>query len=322
MKNTIRLFAGPMSLEIVNAVINYSENKKPMGLIPSRRQIEYCGGYVNEWKTGDFLNYVNSKTDKVLFVRDHAGPSQGIKVDDGIKSMTCDINSGFNIIHIDPWKTCTSIDEGIAKTVSLINYCLSIDENIKFEIGTEAAIFPYTPEDLDKFLNSVSHQLGVNFNSVEYAVVQSGVEISGTKNIGKFDARRLRAMVSSVKKYNLMSKEHNGDYLSLDQIRQRVDCGLDSINIAPEFGVRQTRFLIKNCLIDNDEAINQCLKTKKYHKWIPANRKKNPPENLIVEVSGHYSFTKKPFVGAMSGYEKDFEKILFERFEEIHSAWE
>ena len=69
-----KLFIGPMSKEIVDAVIDYPA---PLGLIPSRRQVDHESGYVNRWVTETFCNYVRSKTDKVLLVRDHGGPNQG-----------------------------------------------------------------------------------------------------------------------------------------------------------------------------------------------------------------------------------------------------
>ena len=58
---TPRLFVGPMSREIVDIVIEYSKKKSPLGLIPSRRQIEHTGGYVNDWSTSDFSQHVKEK---------------------------------------------------------------------------------------------------------------------------------------------------------------------------------------------------------------------------------------------------------------------
>ena len=311
-----------MSTEIVDSVIEYSDNVNSMGLIPSRRQVEYTGGYVNNWKTPDFVDYVKSKTSNVIFVRDHGGPGQGLHDDDGINSILCDINSGFDIVHIDPWKTCKTIDEGIEKSINLINYCYKINRNINFEIGTEESIFPYTSEDLNKIIGSMESQLGEKFKKVKYAVIQSGVEISGTKNIGNFSQKRLKAMIGVVNKYNLLSKEHNGDYLSLEKIKERADCGLDSINIAPEFGVMQTRFLLEKGLIKTKDALKECLAANRYQKWIPKNYKNKAPERMIIEVSGHYSFSKKPFKNALKDdHRLEFKKILFERFNEIHSAW-
>ena len=47
---------GPMSKNIVDAIIDLSNRKKiPITLIPSRRQIDYNRGYVNNWNTKEFL---------------------------------------------------------------------------------------------------------------------------------------------------------------------------------------------------------------------------------------------------------------------------
>ena len=61
--------------------------------------------------------------------------------------------------------------------------------------------------------------------------------MSTRTNTGNFNKRRLKKFITVVKKYNLMSKEHNGDYLidSFD-VELRFQSGLDAINIAPEFG--------------------------------------------------------------------------------------
>ncbi len=93
MKET-KIFIGPMSKNIVDSVIEFSNNSGiTLGLIPSRRQVESDGGYVNNWKTLDFCEYVRSKTDKVLLVRDHSGPGQGYYEDDGIESFKNDCKS-------------------------------------------------------------------------------------------------------------------------------------------------------------------------------------------------------------------------------------
>ena len=73
-----KIFIGPMSKNIVDAIIDYSnDNNVHIGLIPSRRQIEFDGGYVNNWTTQEFCDYVKSKTNNILLVRDHSGPLQG-----------------------------------------------------------------------------------------------------------------------------------------------------------------------------------------------------------------------------------------------------
>ena len=72
-----------MSTNCINAVINISNKYNiPIQLIASRRQIDsddHGGGYVNNWSTEEFSNYVrkNSQQQFVFLSRDHSGPWQG-----------------------------------------------------------------------------------------------------------------------------------------------------------------------------------------------------------------------------------------------------
>ena len=44
----IKFFIGPMSKNIVDSIIEFQiESKNKVGLIPSRRQVDYNGGYSN-----------------------------------------------------------------------------------------------------------------------------------------------------------------------------------------------------------------------------------------------------------------------------------
>ena len=148
-----KLYIGPMSKNIVDSVCeNKDEN---IGLIPSRRQIEFDGGYVNDWKTKEFSSYVKSANPSVLIQRDHGGPMQGSLGDTGLVSFRQDILSGFDLLHIDPWKKTKDIEEGINETLKLIEYCLSINENSKFEIGTEQSIREFSPTELDYIFDRI-----------------------------------------------------------------------------------------------------------------------------------------------------------------------
>ena len=85
-----------MSKNVVDLVIEFNGD---FGFIPSRRQVDYQGGYVNNWTTGEFSTYVNGR---VPIERDH-GEGQGFKDDDGFESFLHDLTY-FDIIHMDPWK--------------------------------------------------------------------------------------------------------------------------------------------------------------------------------------------------------------------------
>ena len=63
-----KLCFGPMSKNIVDVIIEYSnKTETPVTFIPSRRQIEWNGGYVNNWTTKDFSEYVKSKANILLY---------------------------------------------------------------------------------------------------------------------------------------------------------------------------------------------------------------------------------------------------------------
>ena len=106
-----QFFLGPMTKNVVDCCIEYANTFNfPLTFIPSRRQIEYNGGYVNNWTTKQFVEYVRSKTNKIKIERDHGGAGQGFLYDDGMLSLTEDCKY-MDIIHIDPWKKYKNYEE-------------------------------------------------------------------------------------------------------------------------------------------------------------------------------------------------------------------
>ena len=52
-------------------------------------------------------------------------------------------------------------------------------------------------------------------------------------------------MVNLCKKYGFISKEHNGDWVSIDLMKEKFKLGLDCINVAPELGQIETKAILK-----------------------------------------------------------------------------
>ena len=300
MKET-KIFIGPMSKNIVDSVIEFSNNSGiTLGLIPSRRQVEYDGGYVNNWKTLDFCEYVRSKTDKVLLVRDHSGPGQGYYEDDGIESFKNDCKY-FDVVHVDVWKEHQSYESGLQATVDFINLGYSLNKNLTYEIGTEEAIRKFTHTEVSNLISDLKSLLPKEiYDKIKYVVIQSGTALQGNTNIGTYNSDRLKKMINIIKKTNLISKEHNGDYLTRNLLRNKFNTGLDSINVAPEFGQLETRVIIEE--IKNidvtllDELFDICLESRRWEKWVSPEF--NPLENKeeLINICGHYVFSDKRFV--------------------------
>ena len=85
-----------MSKNIVDSICEIDSTK--FGFAVTRRQVDYDNGYVNKWNTKNFYEYVKSKNSKIVLERDHGGPLQGTRVDNGLDSYKDDLNY-FDIIH-------------------------------------------------------------------------------------------------------------------------------------------------------------------------------------------------------------------------------
>jgi len=252
----MKYFIGPMSKNVVDAVIEHNGN---FGFIPSRRQVDYNGGYVNNWSTGEFATYVGGR---VPIGRDHGGAGQGYREDDGYESFLHDYKY-FDIIHIDPWKKYQKFEDGLEETLAVLNYIYNMNQSVMFEVGTEEAIRKFTADELDTLLRTLSEF--EFFDNIEYAVVQSGVglDLGKQTNTGTFDSNRLKEMVNVCKKFGKKSKEHNGDYLSSVEYKSRFDLGLDSINIAPEFGQLETLCYLDEMGDDIEDYYQICYESKR-----------------------------------------------------------
>jgi hypothetical protein len=308
--NKIKYFIGPMSKNVVDAILEYThETGNEIGLIPSRRQIEYNGGYVNNWTTEQFSKYTKMK---LILKRDHSGPGQGYKDDDGYKSLEEDCKF-FDKIHIDPWKKYPKYKDGLRWTIDMINFCYELNSNIRYEIGTEEAIRIFEPEELNLLVEDLKSNLDNKvFNQIEYLVIQSGTSLKGNTNTGEYDKNRLLSMIKVAKKHNLISKEHNGDYIPSDLIKEKFRLGLDSINIAPEFGLIETQTYLDNIKDNNllDIFFNICYNSKRWEKWV--DNKFNPHENKIelIKICGHYILSNEEFQTQIKSNLKDIDKKI------------
>ena len=298
----MKYFIGPMSKNVVDAIIDFGN----VGFIPSRRQVEYNGGYVNNWTTEEFSNYVNGRT---IIQRDHGGASQGYIDDDGKESFRNDALF-FDLIHVDPWKKYSNFIEGVEETISNMIFIHNINPKIKFEVGTEEAIRRFSVEELSLLLDKLS-ELHF-FDNVEYAVVQSGVglDLGNQINTGSYNPKRLESMIEVCKKYNVKSKEHNGDYLNEQDYKDRFDLGLDSINIAPEFGQIETLCYLEEMRDDIEDYYQICYDSKRWVKWVDENFIPENNKKELIKICGHYVFSDDKFLNIKPNIDNKIKKTI------------
>jgi len=304
--SNIKYFIGPMTKNVVDAILEYSNKSgNIIGLIPSRRQVEFDGGYVNNWTTEEFSKYIRSTPSNTVLKRDHSGPGQGQSDDDGYQSLSEDCKY-LDLIHIDPWKKYPAFNLGLKETIKMIKHCYDLNPSIEYEVGTEEAIRRFEPYELDELVSQLKSKLDSEvFAKIKYLVIQSGTSLKGNIQTGAYDSQRLLDMVAVAKKYNLISKEHNGDYIPVHIIHEKFELGLDSINIAPEFGLIETQTYLDQMEENGEDFINYwqiCYDSNKWVKWVdngfdPIARKKE-----LIQICGHYVLSNTSFVAIKKKY--------------------
>ena len=309
-----------MSKNVVDAIIEFSnKNGINVGLIPSRRQIDKEGGYSNNWTTKSFSEYVRSRSDLVYLQRDHSGPGQGERDDDGYESLEEDCKY-FDSIHVDPWKRYNLYHEGLSETIKIINFCNEKNSQIKFEIGTEESIRRFDPDEVERLIIDLKNLLSAeSFSRIERVVIQSGTALRENENTGLYNQDRLREMISVVRKHGLLTKEHNGDYQTSQSIFEKFSLGLDSMNFAPEMGLIETEFYLEN-MDDIEDFWRICYSSNRWKKWVdnsfdPVLRKKD-----LIKICGHYVFSNDDFQSLIKSYDANFsaKEMITKKLEDLY----
>lgn len=343
------LGVGPMSLNCVDATIELAnEYEVPIMLIASRRQIdseEFGGGYTNNWTTTDFAQYVidRDKKSKILLARDHGGPWQNTKekeaklslrqaMESAKLSYRADLEAGFQIIHIDPSIDIHSnpnVDEVLDRIFELYEFCYSqaqkIHTEIIIEIGTEEQNGSTNSQDeLDYTLNTVQQFCKKNhLPNPSFVVIQCGTRVMETRNVGSFDSPirvaheipaeiQLPKMIEICNRYGIFMKAHNTDYLTDEALQWHPKLGIHAANVAPEYGVAETRALISllenNALSDLAERfLKLSYDSHKWDKWMLKNTSATDRDRAII--AGHYVFSKPECIEIKN----KAQKILFSK---------
>jgi hypothetical protein len=285
-----RLFIGPVSDNVIDAALYCANaNNIKLGLIPSRRQVDYDSGYVST--TAAFVDYVQTRSNNILIERDHGGPWQGIVKDDGDLSLYHDAEEGISLLHLDPFKKYQDLKKAAFWTTETIKLISSKYPDVRFEVGTEEAIFPYDIKGLAYFLEL----LGNTIELVEFVVIQTGAKICEFTNVDSFNELNTINKIKLIKTFSdhLKTKEHNGDFLLNKNVKKRVDVGLDAINVAPQYGIAET-----SVILDTVNAEDRCflidlfVKSNKWEKWL-SNSACDYDKALYA---GHYCFKNPEFI--------------------------
>jgi len=329
------LCVGPVSLNCVDAAIDLAnEHEIPLILTASRQQIDsegFNGGYVNGWTTRTFANYVidRDKKGKIILARDHGGPWQNVveqkdqmslrrAMESAKASFFSDIESGFQILHIDPSIDIygkPSVEEILERIYELYEFCWVQTEQkhfeVLFEIGTEEQSGSTSiPEYLDFTLSSVERFCRQShLPTPAFIVVQTGTRVMETRNVGSLDAPvrvaeelppeiQVPKMIDICRRYDILMKVHNADYLSDESLSWHPRLGIHAVNVAPEFGVVETKAflaLLQHYSLRNlaERFLVMAYESGHWKKWMMPGTKASETDKAMI--AGHYMFATEEF---------------------------
>ena len=227
------------------------------------------------------------------------------------------------MIHIDPWKKYPELNAGIEETINNINMIHDINPKVLFEVGTEEAIRKFTPDELHILLEELSNHKLIKY--VKYAVVQSGVGIDLGKriNTGKYDEVRLSEFINVCKYWKVLSKEHNGDYLSNQEMRDKFNVGLDAINIAPEFGQLETICYLQHMNIMGrgmEDYYRICFNSRRWEKWVDKGFIPYENKQELIKICGHYVLSDKKFLDMKPSIDTKIKLVIKDKLKELFNG--
>ena len=326
---------GPLSSEIIEAVFRHSNYQRTeLMLIASKNQIDHSGGYVNSWTTSQYANFIRNMKEKYKFssvkvCRDHCGPGfNGVHdLEDTYKTIETDIKNGFDLIHIDFCHFKGHKDERFNESKKAIERCLSLNPKILLEVGTdENTGINFGFMNVPELREEISFFKG--FCDPEFYVVQTGSLVKEINQVGNFNKRFIEKVRPILRENSLRLKEHNADYLSKEEISERIGI-VDAMNIAPQLGVVHTSVVLGKCLeygIRFDDFIEEVYKGEKWKKWMHS----SSPENkfLCALIAGHYHFASDSYKKIIGQLEKRMEiqetiiNTIMEVIEHYQSAYD
>jgi hypothetical protein len=297
-------------------------------LVASRSQIECMelgGGYVEGWSTEEFSRYVRRQDPAGLLMvcRDHGGPWQhpdetacgqgeAQALSRSLISLHADIRCGLDLLHIDTSRegpTEAGFDRALPRLVTLYGECQefahSCGHMVGFEVGLEKQSSDVDdPAEFRTKLEQILRALATaGLPAPTFVVAQTGTRVVATSNRGAL-VRQVDAVTTTVGKmaqacreFGVGLKAHNADYLSAEAVTGLFRSGTDAINVAPEFGVSETRAFLAlldelKLIAERDRFLRLAHDSGAWRKWFDEDA--TDLEHAVV--AGHYVFTTEEFL--------------------------
>ena len=164
----------------------------------------------------------------------------------------------------------------------------------------------------------------------EFIVGQTGTLTRLTENVGHFNFDSAKSLSSIAEKLNVGIKQHNSDYLPDSLLLAHPHLGVTAANIAPEFGVVETRAYLELAALEQTEfgtkasglkevITKEAVQCERWRKWMPTQKEQEidlekalADEKLagvITDICGHYTFETPAVKERLDKMEENLMKI-------------
>jgi hypothetical protein len=223
---TMKLCVGAVSRRIVEEAAALGVHQ----IVASNAQVNVNGGYTG-MTPKDLVDIVRAYDGNTEVVRDHGGPQRG-EVPTQTDAVAHDVKAGFDGYHID---VCMMPRAEQVRTL-LGQLAWLNDKQWSLEIGGEHD---------DQSWNDILYQVAIDNPTINvvYAVVSTGTHAWADKNYGTLRTiEDITQTVENLHAHGIRAKAHNFDHIP--QRVERYGEILDAYNIAPEFGMVETRAIL------------------------------------------------------------------------------
>src|SRR5690606_15951266 len=119
-----------------------------------------------------------------------------------------------------------------------------------------------------------------------------------TENVGKYSTENAAHLAAVAASHGMELKEHNGDYLPDELILMHPALGVSSLNVAPEFGVVETRCYLQLAALEDrlvdmkliqkssdtaDILRKAAVETGRWRKWMVGNQATLEVEDVLKD---------------------------------------
>ncbi|HRJ13296.1 MAG TPA: hypothetical protein PKW15_08650, partial [Alphaproteobacteria bacterium] len=178
--------------------------------------------------------------------------------------------------------------------------------DVGFEIGTDETVGEdFTPAEWDQFLAEVmGAAIAAGANLPISFAVPMGTKVKEMCNAGGLssrsaDMRKWEARIAELHTiaacHHVILKLHNSDYMARDMIDHYIEHGVRCMNVAPEFGVVESRTLLglmaqygMGDLLSAFHAV--ALASGRWRRWLMDDSTATEAEKAMM--AGHYVFSE------------------------------